>query len=345
MAIYNRKNILLFILVCLLVIWVCQVLFYLLTPHETLYCMRLPSGALFLVEDPEHPQLRKWKEDQKLEDKIRSQQTDLEKLSILAQWTSTLFKPSLPFPHYPPWNANIILKMIQEKKTGGFCAQYALIFGQSCQSLGYPIRYIDLADKTGQSTHFTVEVYVPNKRKWVAFEPQEGFYWTGAGGEPLSALELREYLFSHQSEKVRGYPPIQPKTKDRINLYFHYCYYLRNNFLSIPVFVRKIKYPGTTKWLFEFYRMFYDDGSLEKLKEHNPEAFVSSRKEDFDFNFSMQEFIRKDCRSLADFDNLILTLPILKVAQIKIPTNMLEKLVKERCLNNSFFKPYARAIE
>src|SRR5579863_10541974 len=121
---------------------------------ETVYVTRLPAGDIFIFEDPQHPQLQKLREEEKIDAIVRPYQTDLEKILALAKWTSQLFPGTSPFPHYPPWNAREILRRIRSHETGGFCAQYTIIFGQACQSLGYQVRYVDLSSPRDHNGHF-----------------------------------------------------------------------------------------------------------------------------------------------------------------------------------------------
>src|SRR5262245_38060043 len=96
----------------------------------TVYAFRLPSG-MFVAEDSQHPRLKQYLEHEHLDQVIKPHKSDLDQILALAKWTSQQWTAGTPFPHYPPWDAQVILDRIRRGKTGGFCAQYAFVFGQA----------------------------------------------------------------------------------------------------------------------------------------------------------------------------------------------------------------------
>ena len=143
----------------------------------SIYIYRLASGRLFLMEDFNNSELQNLRRREHLDSVVRPSAGDIENLLALAQWTSKLFPASTPFPNYPPFNALRTLEMIRKKMTGGFCAQYAYIFGQASQSFGFTPSYA-LGSPIDKLTdgHVLTEVYVPSLKKWVAFDAQYGYY-------------------------------------------------------------------------------------------------------------------------------------------------------------------------
>jgi hypothetical protein len=101
-------------------------------------------------------------------------------------------------------------RLIRAGETGGFCAQYALVFGQSCQSLGYQVRYCDLASAGGENSHFVPEVYLPSLHRWVVFEPQFGHSYMNEQGAPLGVLDLHEIAIGLRAGRVFAAPGGEP---------------------------------------------------------------------------------------------------------------------------------------
>src|SRR5690242_14151594 len=112
---------------------------------ETVYAFRTPSGGLFIEEDFQNPKLQEYRRAEHLDDVVKPYKSDLERILALAKWTSKQWAASSPLPNYPPWDGSVILDRIRRGVTGGFCAQYAFVFGQACQSFGYIVRYLDLS--------------------------------------------------------------------------------------------------------------------------------------------------------------------------------------------------------
>lgn len=199
--------------------------------HENLVVvdvLRTPDNHLFYRTPPFQSDLRALRREENIDGVIRRFTDDFSRLKALSQWTSRQFPVGNPFPNYPPWNARQILRDIRSGATGGFCAQYALVFGQAAQSLGYWIRYVDLKDPDN-STHFLPEAFLPDQKKWVAFEPQTGTYVHLLDQTPLSALDVHLFLNS-----PRGKADRQRKVPSSINLFEQVAYYRRNNFTSLP---------------------------------------------------------------------------------------------------------------
>lgn len=266
---------------------------------------RISSGLIFFAEDSNHSLLKQLKRRERLEDVVKriKSQSEIDRLVGLAVWTKQLFPSTSPFPNYPPWNANAILEMIRSGETGGFCAQYAIVFGQACQSLGYLVRYHDLGKKNGDGGHFIPEVYVPSLRKWIAVEPEFGHIYQDGKKSFLGVLELHEYASGQRKGTVLKYPQNEKVSKDRLELFAKFRYYLRNNFLSLPVFIAKVHHPNGTRIIFEPYRLSY--GSSKSALPRGSEAIVSSRKEDFMFELNLETPTTITCRS---FDDLVVTL-------------------------------------
>ena len=157
----------------------------------------------FISERLDHPGLLELRAREKLDEVIAPGRDEFEKMRLLCDWVNRQWEHGNPVP-YPRWDANVILSMIRSGKTGGFCAQYAVVFCQCCLSLGWQARYLDvLPDRTKPGGgHFTVEVWSNQYNKWILLDPSYNC-WFGREGEPLSGLEVHEALLAGDMESVR----------------------------------------------------------------------------------------------------------------------------------------------
>src|SRR5579864_114815 len=87
----------------------------------TVYAWRMPSGPIFIAEDPLNPKLQEYRRSEHLDRIVEPHKTDFKKVLALAEWASRQFVASTPFPHYPPWDAQVILHRIRRGQTGGYC--------------------------------------------------------------------------------------------------------------------------------------------------------------------------------------------------------------------------------
>ena len=157
----------------------------------------------YIFEDYSHPELTSLKNRENLDEVVSSGKNEFEKMLLLCDWTNSQWKNSKPY-FYPIWNANIILKNIRSGHTGGFCAQYSVVFLQGCLSLGWQARYIEINTKGFQAGHFNVEVWSNQFNKWIIFDPFFNCYFLLEDQtNPLSALEIHDSLVNGNSAKVK----------------------------------------------------------------------------------------------------------------------------------------------
>lgn len=197
------------------------------------------SNYNFVYEDYKQPQLRILREQEKLDQVVKKAKTEFEKFILLRNWVKSQWVHSIPQP-YPPWNALIILDWIRKGKTGGFCAQYAVVYVQACLSLGLQARYIDTNCKRGTG-HFLTEVWSNDYNKWVVMDPDFNIHYE-RNSIPLSALDLHHSWVKNNwqdIEIIQGYPPskihhIGDHKYNLIDYYYDISIDLRNNHLSQP---------------------------------------------------------------------------------------------------------------
>lgn len=292
--------------------------------------VRLPSGRIFLMEDPRHPALQRLRADEGIDRVVAPAGDELGRLQALAVWTSRLFPATSPFPDYPPWDAAELLRQIRAGETGGFCAQYAMVFAQGCQSLGYQVRYCDLAAPDRRTSHFVPEVYLPSRRRWVVFEPQYGFTYRDELGAPLGVLDLHDIQTGRRAASVFVAPTGVPAASERLELYQHYRFYQRNNFLSVPAFYAVRVVSEGLQFLFEDYRA--PCSPREKGSE-------PARRSELDFipdiggadravAFSVGSFLAIACGAEPD-----------RVTRIRAPARVLEGVVREMLVRDLEYHP------
>jgi hypothetical protein len=76
------------------------------------------------------------------------------------------------------------------------CVEYSLVLSQVLNALGIPARRMSLRQADyhvglGRG-HAVSEAWIDDLHRWVLLDGQNGLYWTGADGVPLSAAELQQ---------------------------------------------------------------------------------------------------------------------------------------------------------
>lgn len=299
----------------------------------TVYVTRLPSGMIFLAEDPGHPELQRFREQEGLDRIAVPPGDELARLQALAAWTAQLFPPTTPFPDYPPWNAGELLRAIRAEETGGFCAQSALVFGQGCQSLGYQVRYCDLVSADQENSHFVPEVYLPSRHRWVVFEPQFGFSYRDEQGTPLGVLDLHAFQAGLRAGRVLQDPGGAPVPPERIGLFSQYRYYQRNNFLSVPSFYTVQVVGEGLQWVFEQYR---------PVCEPRGAGGDAGGGADSNFTPALGEARRTMAFSAGSFLAAACGENVFKAIRIKAPARVLDEVVKRMLSPDLEYHPLDR---
>jgi len=307
----------------------------------TLRFQKLPSGHVFLFEMADHPDLNALRNKERLDDVVAGRKRGLPQLEALVQWASNLFPLGSPYPNYPPWDAGIILREIRGGRTGGFCAQYSLVFGQACQSFGYEVRYFDIAESPTGGSHFLTEVFVPSRNRWVAFDPQFGFWYGTPRGDPLSVLDLHRRVEGHEKESVRRHPGDGLLARERLDLFRHFGFYLRNNFLSFPVRVSYQRIDLGTQMLFEPYRLSWweDDPENPGLVRGGT---VSSDAKDFAFVPVPSPGRVDPCRNLQALESTLGQLAQGEALTLTMPRGVAEAYLQDVLIRDGRFRPLTR---
>lgn len=153
----------------------------------------IASSYIFQEDDFADPRLKLLRQREHLDEVVAPGKTQFEKIILLRHWAHTQWKSSDHF-YYPPWDAVEILDLARRYNNRGFCAQYAVVFLQACQSLGIHARYVDLPG------HFTVSVWSDDYNHWMIMDPTLDLYYEKEG-DPLRMGQLCD---AYWTKNVQG---------------------------------------------------------------------------------------------------------------------------------------------
>jgi hypothetical protein len=285
------------------------------------HLVRLPGGLIFLADAPTHPALRALRREERLDDVVAGHGGDTARLGALARWTAALFPTGDPTRNYPPWDARTTLDRIRRGDGEGWCAQYAFVFAQAAQSLGYWTRTLDLADGSLTSSHVIAEAWLPTEERWAAFDPSRGAAFVDGSGAPRNALEIHRGAETFLlSEKERT-----PLPRDQRSLFVNLRVHLRNNFNSVPVFLRVLRDThGTSRFHFEPFDLQWVDDRTTTRRSRSAET-----SEETAFNFPIDETsqgIRR--RLLGHFTEAVRDLSVGQWVRLRTPRSVLESALR-----------------
>ena len=264
----------------------------------------------FTYERYDHPELKQLRKRLKLNSVLKGARGDFEKINRVRHHVAGQWPHQTPDPNYPEWNAHDILDRKKQLGSGGMCIQFAVVFMQSLQSLGYHPQFYNL------SGHESTEVWVDELGKWVhidAWGPSDSYEYNTKTGEPLNILEqhqyfLRRYGFSAQNPIAwmeakkflytgeNNDQPLYTSTftpecnnPERLPAQHRLIPFARtltrNDFLSRP-FPRPLNQGLRVPWPWNGYLNWYDDATPRKLQY----ALHSDRKADFHPTLNQVEF-------------------------------------------------------
>lgn len=191
------------------------------------------SSYALREDDFHHPRLRLLRSRERLDEVVSVAKTQFEKIILLRAWTRRQWESGGNF-YYPPWDAVEILDLARKYGNRGFCAQYAIVFLQACQSLGIHARYVDLPG------HFVVAVWSDDYNRWVVMDPTKDIYYE-RDGVPMRGRDLYR---AYWREDVRGIVQVDSQgnrkaiTRNALSNYRLYSISLSANQLSDPLEVK-----------------------------------------------------------------------------------------------------------
>jgi hypothetical protein len=153
----------------------------------------LVSEYTMREDDFKDPRLQTLRRREHLDEVVAPGKTQFDKIVLLRHWAHMQWQTKTPF-YYPPWNALEILDLARTYHNNGFCAQYAVVFLQACQSLGLHARYVELWG------HFIVGVWSDDYDRWVLMDPTYDWHYE-KDGSPLRGGDL---LKAYWTKKIEG---------------------------------------------------------------------------------------------------------------------------------------------
>lgn len=228
---------------------------------------------VFTYENWAEPKVWELRKQENLEAVIESCKTDIEIFKKLTVWSRRQFKPGNPDP-YPMSNGLDILKDIRSGKTGGFCGQYTYLLADALKSFGFfDVRYVELW-RDPQNTHFMLEAWSNQFRRWVLLDPLYATTITDQNNQLLSAWEVQSAVAAGKDSSLKQSwltsesEADHPDHSDYFSLFHLVAVSLRNNLAAAD-------HPWTIK---ERYRDFLAMPS-RFMKE--PYLNQSNREADF----------------------------------------------------------------
>jgi hypothetical protein len=159
------------------------------------------SNYSFTYENWMEPKVWKLRQQENLDQVISSSKTELEIFETLTLWARRQFEPGFPDP-YPPSNGIDILTDIRSGKTKGFCGQYSYLLGDALKSLGFfDVRYVEIW-KDPQTSHFLVEAWSNQLRRWMLLDPLHAAAVVDQKGNPVSAWDVHAAVAAGQQSTL-----------------------------------------------------------------------------------------------------------------------------------------------
>jgi transglutaminase superfamily protein len=218
--------------------WLCQSELVLITGLDNGEIAASSHG--FKEDDFEHPRLRLLRSRERLDQVVSAGGSQFGKILLLRAWVHGQWEVGGSF-YYPPWDAVEILDLARKFGNRGFCAQYAIVFLQACQSLGLHARYVDLPG------HFVVAVWSDDYDRWVVMDPMKDVHYE-RDGVPMRGRELyRAYRAGDFDGIVQVGSTGRRKavTRDDLRDYRLYSIGLSADQLTDPVVVKSNGLPRT----------------------------------------------------------------------------------------------------
>jgi hypothetical protein len=202
------------------------------------YVLDFTNGSLLkagyrLSEDrASNPRLRLLRTREHLDRVVAPGRTQFEKIVLLRAWTRRQWEPGTRF-YYPCWDAVEILDLARKVGNRGFCAQYAIVFLQACQSLGLHAQFVNLPG------HFVVGVWSDDYNKWVIMDSCCDAHYERRG-MPLGGGALCDAYWKSRPDailRVGSDGSRTPVTVDDLAVFKNYAVETRANQLEAPVTV------------------------------------------------------------------------------------------------------------
>lgn len=197
----------------------------------------IAGGSLLRFAEYQSPGSQKLRSEYHLASLIEGKKSELEQQCALMTWTHNLWEHSAS-GFATDCRATEILASVKKGKAFR-CQEYSIVLSEALQAVGFPARIVELGREgisfgIGKS-HFVVEVWNNDLRKWILLDPQNNLLWHSSSATfPLNASEIRLLLSSPrdstsprlQAELVQSrWRNAQAFRSEEWIPYFHYLFY------------------------------------------------------------------------------------------------------------------------
>ncbi len=166
----------------------------------------IPPSYPFSYENLNHLELKKYREDHKLDEVVKGAATEFEVMMRLLNWA---YRVPLTFNSYS-WNWNDVTvtpviaegtgmpqlngPFFKERRMSGMCLYPTQSLIGALLSMGYQARHINI-NSEGMSGHEVTEVWSNQLNKWIYLDPTiDSYYFDPETGIPFNLLEIHNLL-------------------------------------------------------------------------------------------------------------------------------------------------------
>ena len=165
----------------------------------------IPSSYPFAYENLNHLELKKFREDHKLDEVVKGAKSEFEVMMLLLNWAYRV--PITQTDYSWNWNDVTVTPVISEgtglpqlngpfkdRRMSGMCLYPTQALIGAFLSMGYQARHINI-NSEGMSGHEVTEVWSNELNKWVYVDPTiDTYYFNQETGIPYNLLEIHNLL-------------------------------------------------------------------------------------------------------------------------------------------------------
>jgi len=248
----------------------------------------------FIPEHWQEPYLAQLYHDENFKEIKADSQFEL--FLLLCDWTHRQWKHSMPDP-YPLSNAIDILKDIRNGLTGGFCGQYAYVLADVFKSMGYyNVRYAELWKLDGKS-HFVVEIWSDQFKKWIILDPDLNMYFKMIDSDiPASALDIRKSFYGGKPVEA-----IDIKSRKKRQDTAKRAEYFRNFALSLRSDLMRHRKALTVQNRYDTFLFFRDKNTDKPFEKNLPYSNITNDPDDLYFDCNKMRVEHQISKNQIDF--------------------------------------------
>jgi len=158
------------------------------------------SPIKFAYERADSPKIKKFGDSNKLAEVVKDGADDFEKLVLLMDWVTASpnerDRAKIPWKGAFPWDIEKVFKLNDDgtRVIYSHCGAYCQVFVTGATALGYHARHVGICGYKNKS-HEVPEVWVPDLKRWIFFDPSLSTYYTDkVTEEPLNLMQMHRAL-------------------------------------------------------------------------------------------------------------------------------------------------------